>query len=75
MSIEGVRFADAWRNRVPTDFDGVSAQVISRKDLIANKRAVGRPQDMIDVTNLLEANRTVKRAPRAPKAPKKKRPK
>src|SRR3954453_19773311 len=39
MSIEGVRFADAWRNRLHTDFDGVSAQFLARKDLIANKRA------------------------------------
>ena len=28
-SIEGVRFADAWRNRVATDFGGVPAHVIS----------------------------------------------
>ena len=29
MSIEGVRFADAWPNRVKTEFEGVSAYVIS----------------------------------------------
>ena len=55
MSIEGVRFADAWRDRVATDFDGVPGQVIGRKHLIANKQAVGRPQDLMDVTNLLES--------------------
>ena len=73
MSIEGVRFADAWRNRVPTDFDGVPSHVLARGDLIANKRAVGRPQDLMDVTNLLEAERTVERP--LPEPPKKKRPK
>jgi len=57
MSIEGVRFADAWRERVATDFDGVPGQVIGRKHLITNKRAVGRPQDLMDVTNLLESER------------------
>ena len=43
MSIEGVDFADAWSNRVASDFDGVIGNVISRKDLVANKRALGRP--------------------------------
>jgi hypothetical protein len=57
MSIEGVRFADAWPNRVKTDFDGVSGHVISRQDLIANKRAVGRPQDLIDVDSLVKSER------------------
>ena len=35
--------------RVNTDFEGVSAHVLSREDLIANKRAAGRPQDLADV--------------------------
>ena len=30
-SIEGVPFADAWRNRVATDFDGTPAHLISRQ--------------------------------------------
>jgi hypothetical protein len=55
MSIEGVRFADAWRNRVKTDVDGVSVHVISRNHLITNKRALGRPQDLIDVENLVKS--------------------
>jgi hypothetical protein len=75
MSIQGVRFADAWRNRVPSDFDGVPVQVIALKDLIANKRAVGRPHDLMDVTNLLEAERTIERPPKEPGTPKKRRPK
>jgi hypothetical protein len=75
MSIAGVRFADAWRNRVPTDFDGVPGHVIARKDLIANKRAVGRAQDLMDVMNLLESERPFEGSPREPKTPKKKRAK
>jgi hypothetical protein len=55
MSIEGVRFADAWRARVKTEVDGVVTHVISRNDLIANKRTVGRPQDLLDVDNLVES--------------------
>jgi hypothetical protein len=54
-SIEGVRFADAWPNRMASDFDGTPAPVISRQDLLTNKRTVGRPQDLVDVSNLLEA--------------------
>jgi hypothetical protein len=57
MSIEGVRFADAWPNRVNIDFDGVIGHVISRKHLIANKRAVGRPQDLADLESLAETQR------------------
>ena len=72
MSIAGLRFADAWRNRVPTDFDGVSAHVIAPDDLIANKRAVGRPQDLLDVVNLLEAEPSTEKRRQEPK---KKRPK
>jgi hypothetical protein len=58
-SIRGVRFADAWPRRVATDFGGVPAQVLSRQDLLANKRALGRPQDLVDVSNLLEAERAL----------------
>jgi hypothetical protein len=58
-SIEGVRFADAWRNREASNFDGIPTHVISLHDLIANKRAVGRPQDLVDVNNLLKAERTL----------------
>jgi hypothetical protein len=54
-SIEGVRFADAWPNRVSSDLDGMPAPFISRDDLLTNKRAVGRPQDLLDVNNLVEA--------------------
>jgi hypothetical protein len=57
MSIEGVHFADAWPNRVNIDFDGVIGHVISRQDLIANKRAVGRPQDLADLNSLMETER------------------
>ncbi len=53
MSIQGVYFADAWPNRVSSDFDGVIGHVISKQDLLANKRAVGRPQDLLDVESLV----------------------
>ena len=53
MSIDGVSFSEAWANRVESHFDSVSAHIISKQDLIAAKRAAGRPQDLIDVEALL----------------------
>ena len=44
--ITGVKFSDAWRNRVQTTFFGVPVHVISRDDLIANKQAAGRGTDL-----------------------------
>jgi hypothetical protein len=72
-SIESVRFADAWPNRVASDFGGVPAQVISRQDLLTNKRALGRPQDLVDVQGLLEAERALEK-PKGEAEPKKGRP-
>jgi hypothetical protein len=40
-AIDGVTFADAWRNRVEVLVDGVRIPVIGRKELIANKIAAG----------------------------------
>ncbi len=45
----GVAFADAWPSRETYDLDGTRGYVISRADLITNKRAAGRPQDIADV--------------------------
>ena len=53
MGIPGVEFEAAWERRVEVDFDGLAVPFISRDDLIAAKRASGRPQDMMDVQSLL----------------------
>ncbi|MGP0066760.1 MAG: DUF6036 family nucleotidyltransferase [Isosphaeraceae bacterium] len=74
MSLQSVRFADAWSNRVASDFDGVTGHVISRSDLIANKRAVGRPQDLVDLDSLVESERRGAEI-RHESTPEKKRPK
>ena len=47
--ISGVAFEDAWRDRVAVTFADQHAHVLSRQHLIANKRAAGRPQDLLDV--------------------------
>lgn len=51
-SVEGLLFTPCWDRRVVSDFDGVPIAYISKADLIANKRAVGQPQDVLDVRAL-----------------------
>lgn len=53
MSISGVEFHKAWENKIETDFDGVSAYFIGLSDLIENKRASGRFQDLADVEKMI----------------------
>ncbi|GAB4463167.1 MAG: nucleotidyl transferase AbiEii/AbiGii toxin family protein [Armatimonadaceae bacterium] len=55
MSIPGVVFADAWERREEIEIDGLRIAFISRTDLIASKQASARPQDIIDVQMLLQA--------------------
>lgn len=47
--IDGVTFAEAWDDREPANFAGISVPVLSRAHLIQNKRASGRKQDLADV--------------------------
>lgn len=62
MGIPGVNFADAWQRRIEVDFDGLQVAFIGREDLIAAKRASGRPQDLLDVQQLsLSISKTSKR--------------
>src|SRR3954462_12739113 len=50
QQIDGVTFEDAWNNRIEGMIDGeIPAAVISREDLIRNKLASGREQDLLDV--------------------------
>jgi hypothetical protein len=55
--IDGVKFTTAWKNRMVIDVDGLKIPVIGREDLILNKKAVGRPQDLVDVEKLLKEER------------------
>lgn len=52
MSIDGVKFEDAWLRRVESNIGDVPALFISKEDLIATKTAAGRPQDILDVKTL-----------------------
>ncbi|MBI2757483.1 MAG: nucleotidyltransferase [Chloroflexi bacterium] len=48
MGIPGIKFDDCWNRRIEVDFDGLKVVFISKEDLIASKRAAGRPQDLVD---------------------------
>lgn len=48
-SISGVDFGAAWPNRRVVDVEGRAVAFLGRSDLIANKHAAGRPQDLADL--------------------------
>ena len=51
-AISGVVYEDAVSRAVRMDVDGLSLKVIALDDLIANKRASGRPKDIVDAMTL-----------------------
>lgn len=55
--IDGVDTTDVFAHAVQTTFAGVGVKVISLGDLIANKKASGRPQDLLDVAVLESVKR------------------
>ncbi len=55
MSISGIEFDEAWKNREVVQLDDLKILFISRSDLIRAKEASGRPQDKIDIEKLKEA--------------------
>jgi hypothetical protein len=57
--IDGVTFDEAWKNRIEGLIDGeIRTAVISRDDLIRNKLASGREQDILDAKTLRAAKPT-----------------
>ncbi|MEX2527863.1 MAG: nucleotidyltransferase [Gemmatimonadota bacterium] len=50
--IDGVEFKAAWDNRIIAQVGGVDIPVLGLADLIRNKEAVGRLQDLADVDAL-----------------------
>ncbi len=56
-SISGVGFEEAWGRRMPGTVEGVAFGVIGREDLLRNKRATGRPKDLLDAETLVASHR------------------
>ncbi|GAA4396246.1 hypothetical protein GCM10023187_04130 [Nibrella viscosa] len=52
----GITFDDCFRNHLELTLQGVAVKFISLPDLIRNKKAVGRPQDLRDIENLPEVD-------------------
>ncbi|MBA4292960.1 hypothetical protein C0431_08310 [bacterium] len=50
--IDGVEFDQAFFNSIFADFGGIQLRVISRDDLMRNKRASGRKKDLADLEEL-----------------------
>jgi len=51
-TLPGVEFSECYSSRVITDIEGVSVSFIDVDNLIKNKKATGRHQDLADVENL-----------------------
>ena len=51
-AVDGLEYSDAVKRAVKMNVDGLEIKVISIDDLIANKRAAGRPKDIADVVAL-----------------------
>lgn len=53
-SVDGVEFDDAYAKRVESEVDDVAVKLIGANDLLRNKLATGRPQDLVDAEALQE---------------------
>lgn len=54
-SLTGVSFEEAWSGRVAGRMGELECPFIGREALVRNKRALGRPRDLMDLENLGEA--------------------
>jgi len=58
QQIDGITFDEAWEHRLEGQIDGeIATFVISKDDLIRNKLACGRDQDLLDVKKLRSVNK------------------
>jgi len=55
--LKGVDFADAYFRRNSVRVEDVDVDLIALPDLLANKRDVGRPKDIVDADELERRNR------------------
>lgn len=57
--IDGVTFDDAWRGRIVVRIGDVTMPFLGLRELVRNKRAAGRPKDLLDIELLREAGAPV----------------
>jgi hypothetical protein len=53
-SIDGVTFDSAWQGRLVAPFGAHEVGFLGREELLQNKRASGRPKDLLDIALLTE---------------------
>ncbi|MEL6184161.1 MAG: DUF6036 family nucleotidyltransferase [Myxococcota bacterium] len=53
-TVDGLDFEEAWSGRLTIQLEELSVPLISKSDLIRNKKASGRLQDLADVEKLEE---------------------
>ncbi len=51
-SISGVEFEECYRTRIVDDLDGIEVDLIDLENLKKNKKASGRPKDLVDLGKL-----------------------
>jgi len=51
-AIDGVEFGPAWGNRQVVSLAGIEVPVLSREDLVRNKKTTGRLRDLADLASL-----------------------
>jgi hypothetical protein len=51
-NISGVTFETAWKNRIESTYGNIKVSYLSKPDLLKNKKAAGRPQDLADIAEL-----------------------
>lgn len=52
--VDGVQFDSCWERRIDVEIGGQRVPFLSADDLLTNKKASGRPQDIADVAVLQE---------------------
>jgi hypothetical protein len=50
--LDGVKNEELFTGSIKADFYGLKIPMISKVHLIQNKRATGRPRDLLDIENL-----------------------
>src|SRR5438105_15369371 len=58
--VSGVTFDEAWPERLVSEVETLQVPCIGRAALIKNKRAAGRPKDLVDVATLETSARSPK---------------
>ena len=57
-SISGVEFDECYQSRIVDELDGIEVNLIDLENLKKNKRASGRPKDLVDLKKLQQKKTT-----------------